>query len=77
MENILRGLLTDAGSVMKAGMIVMAIWFAMWTWIRTKSLGPTLGALVLGAIVVWGVSNVRVLRDEVEEDLTPYVVQGG
>jgi hypothetical protein len=77
MENILRGLLTDAESVMKAAMVVMAIWFAMWTWIRTKSLGPTLGALVLGAIVVWGVGNVRTLEKEVNEDLTPYVVKGG
>ena len=77
MNNLINGLLGDVEALMISAMIVMAIWFAMWTWVRTKALGPTLGALVLGAVVVWGVSHVRTLETQVNEDLDPYVVQGG
>lgn len=77
MTNMFEGLMRDAERLMITLMIVMTIGFAIWTWMRTKALGPTLGALVLGAVVVWGVSNVRGLRNNVGDDLDPYVVQTG
>jgi hypothetical protein len=77
MKNVFNGLINDAETLMISAMIVMSIWFAIWTWIRTKALAPTIGALLLGAVVVWGVSNVRGLRDQVNEDINPYVQQGG
>jgi len=39
------------------------------TWARTKSAVPTVATLVLAAIVIWGVNNIDVLQNQVNEDL--------
>jgi hypothetical protein len=77
MENLFNGLTDQAERLLAGAMVVMAMWFAIWTWVRTKSLAPTLGAVLVGAAVVWGVTNIDTLSDEVDEDVTPYVNQGG
>lgn len=41
----------------------------MATWARTKSAVPTVATLVLAAIVIWGVNNIDVLQNQVNEDL--------
>jgi hypothetical protein len=56
-----------------AGILLLAIVFVGMTWIRTRSLAPTLGAVLLGAVVVWGVNNIDVLENKVNEDVN----QGG
>jgi hypothetical protein len=63
-------------------MIVIAIFIVAATWIRTRSLAPTLGAVLLGAIVIYGVSNFRVLSNDVKNDVNqerngPVHVNGG
>jgi hypothetical protein len=56
-----------------AGILLLAIVFVGMTWIRTRSVAPTLGAVLLGAVVVWGVNNIDVLENKVNEDVN----QGG
>jgi len=56
-----------------AGILLLAIVFVGMTWIRTRSLAPTLGAVLLGAVVVWGVNNIDMLENKVNEDVN----QGG
>jgi hypothetical protein len=54
-----------------AGILLLAIVFVGMTWIRTRSLAPTLGAVLLGAVVVWGVNNNDVLENKVNEHVNP------
>jgi hypothetical protein len=72
MKDVLDGVIGDAEDLLTAGMTVMAIWFVIWTWVRTRSLVPVLGALMLGAVVLYGVNNLPVLQQHVNEDVTDY-----
>lgn len=72
MSNMLNGILADAREVLLGAIIVMAIAFVIMTWVRTRSLVPTLGSLLLGAVVIAGVNNYGALKDVAEEDITNY-----
>ena len=61
---------TDFTNLVQLGIGLLALVFVGMTWARTRSLAPTLGALVLGAVVVWGVNNMPILQREVDEDIT-------
>ncbi len=69
MKDIIVGLTKDAEGLLIGAMVILAIWFIIWTWVTTKSLAPTIGALLVGALVVWGVSHIRFLADKVDEDI--------
>lgn len=69
MVDILNGFLSDALALVKLGMALMAIVFVLMTWVRTRSLVPTLGALLLGAVVIYGVNNYDFLSQQVKEDV--------
>ena len=69
MQKMLEGLMNDASTVLIAACATLAIWFVLWTWVRTRSVVPTVGALLLGAVVLWGVNNVGGIRGKVEEDI--------
>jgi hypothetical protein len=69
MIEILNGFMRDATGLVKLGIGLMAIVFVMMTWIRTRSLAPTLGALLLGAVVIYGVNNYDFLSTQVKEDV--------
>jgi hypothetical protein len=72
MIDVLDGVLGDAQRLMTAAVTVVAIWFVIWTWVRTRSLVPTLGALVLGAVVIFGVQEFDFIKDQVDEDIRDY-----
>jgi hypothetical protein len=72
--DIINGFMREFDSLIKFGIGLLAIIFVGMTWIRTRSLAPTIGAVVLGAVVVWGINNMPVLTREVGEDITE---QGG
>jgi len=69
VQKMLEGLMNDASTVLIAACATLAIWFVLWTWVRTRSVVPTVGALLLGAVVLWGVNNVGGIRGKVEEDI--------
>jgi hypothetical protein len=69
IKDLLTGLLGDAQTLLITTTAVMAVWFVIWSWVRTRSVVPTLGALLLGAVVLWGVNNVGGLRNTVEKDI--------
>jgi hypothetical protein len=69
MFHILDGFVDKAEATMIGVMIVIAIFIVGATWVRTRSLAPTLGTLLLGAIVIYGVSNFRTLSDDVKKDV--------
>ena len=68
MIEILRSLLEDVESIVLALVTVMAILFVVMTWVNTKSLVPVLGAVLLGAVVIYGVRNYDFLQTQVRED---------
>ena len=68
MIEILNGLVTDVHSIVLALVTLMAIAFVVMTWVSTKSLVPVLGAVLLGALVIYGVNNYDFLQQKVEQD---------
>jgi fatty acid desaturase len=72
MVEVLDGAIGAAEGLLKAAVGAMAIWFIIWTWMRTRSLVPVLGALLLGAAVLWGVNNIGFLQNQVNEDVTNF-----
>jgi hypothetical protein len=72
MIDVLDGVIGDAKRLLTAAITVVAIWFVVMTWIRTRSLAPTIGAVLLGAVVIFGVQQFDFLRDQVDEDVRDY-----
>ena len=60
--------MTDVQSIVLALVTLMAIAFVVMTWVSTKSLVPVLGAVLLGALVIYGVNNYDFLQQKVEQD---------
>lgn len=77
MVDILDDMMADAENLLVAVVAVMAVWFVVWTWIRTRSIVPVLGSLVVGAVVLWGVYNMDYLQNRVDDDVTTYEGDGG
>lgn len=75
MFDILDGFVASAETTLRGVVVVAAIAFVAATWARTKSLVPTLGALLLGAVVIFGVSNFRTLARDIERDVNERRVQ--
>jgi hypothetical protein len=72
MTNLLNGMMQDAKLLLMGAIILMAMAFVVMTWARTRSLVPTLGALLVGVIVIAGVASYTTLRGQVERDITRY-----
>ncbi|MGH9214303.1 MAG: hypothetical protein ACRD2C_27090 [Acidimicrobiales bacterium] len=72
MTNLLNGMMNDAKVLILGAIILMAMAFVIMTWARTRSLVPTLGALLLGVVVIAGVASYDTIRTEVEEDIDRY-----
>ena len=77
MFNVFNGAINDARTLLTAAIGVVAIWFVAWTWFRTKALVPTLGALLLGAVVIFGVTQFTFLSNQVQQDVDRYSGTGG
>lgn len=73
MFKVFDGALGDAKQLLQASVAVIAIWFVVWTWVRTRSIVPTVGAVLLGAVVSFGVAQMdNTLKDAVEDDVNRY-----
>lgn len=69
MGDVIDSLLVDARTVLVSIVFLVGIAFVISTWVRTKSVVPTLGAVLVTVVVFWGVSNVNWLQDQVQEDI--------
>jgi hypothetical protein len=69
MLRIINNFIGSFQTLAEAAILLLAIIFVGMTWIRTRSLAPTLGAVLLGAVVVWGVNHIDVLENKVTEDV--------
>ena len=69
MLEIMTNLLSRVQLLMITAVLVMAIWFVVWTWVRTRSLVPVISALLLGAVIIWGVSHYTNIQTYIGEDI--------
>jgi O-antigen ligase len=67
--DIVENLLGRVETLLVAAVVIMAIWFVVWTWVRTRSLVPVISALLVGAVIIWGVTNYTDLQDYVDDDV--------
>jgi hypothetical protein len=65
----LNNLIAQAQVLVVAAIGLMAIALVGVVWARTKPGVPTVGAVILGAVVVWGVSNIDFVKQKVDEDI--------
>jgi hypothetical protein len=71
--DLLEDMLSDARVLLIAAIVVVAIWSIATTWMRTRAVVPTIGAVLLSAIVVWGAAKLdTTLKDRVNEDVDRY-----
>ena len=73
MSNLLHGLMNDARSLLIGGLILMAIAFVIMTWAKTRALVPVLGSMLLGAVVIAGVTRYTAIRTGAEDDIDRYI----
>jgi hypothetical protein len=67
--DLFHNLIGEAQDLVTAAVVLMAIVMVVSTWARTRSFVPTIGALLFGALVIWGVRNVDFLEEKVGEDI--------
>ena len=73
MFDVFDNALARSEQLLQASVGVIAIWFVVWTWVRTRSVVPVVGAVLLGAVVLFGVSQMDgQLKTEVQEDVTEF-----
>jgi hypothetical protein len=70
LKNLLQGFINDGKQIMIGVVVLMAIAFVIMTWNRTRSAVPVIGAILLGGVIIWGVSSYTVLKDTVNTDVT-------
>jgi hypothetical protein len=72
LTNLLNGLMQDARTLILGAIILMAMTFVIMTWARTRSLVPTLGAVLLGVVVIAGVASYGTIQESVEDEIEGY-----
>lgn len=72
LVNILENMFETAQGLIILGIILVAMTFCIMTWMRTRSLVPTLGALLLGAMVVWGVASFDWFANRIGSDVQQF-----
>lgn len=72
LVDMLEGMFNDAQWLILLGVILVGMAFVIMTWMRTRSLVPTLGALLLGALVAYGVSSFDWFAERIGDDVERY-----
>jgi hypothetical protein len=75
--DILHNLIGEAQDLVTAGVVLMAIVMVVSTWAKTRAFVPTLGAILFGALVIWGVNNVDFLEEQMGETVEELDEEGG
>ena len=62
-------LTNDVEALVKAAIVVMGLLFVLMTGLRTRSVVPTMGALLFAGLLGWGVWNTDFIQQKVDEDI--------
>lgn len=57
-------------TVIEAGVVILAVFTVAGTWLRTRQLVATLGAVLFAVFAVWAVRNVDTLAELVGREFT-------
>jgi hypothetical protein len=63
------GKIAEIQTLVQSGVGLMALVMVGVVWAKTKAFVPTLGALLFGAIVIWGVHNTDFLQQKIGQDM--------
>lgn len=77
LVDILHNMFEAARGLIVLAVILMGMVFVIMTWSRTRSLMPTIGALIVGALVVWGVSSFEWFANRAGEDIEGFDEDAG
>lgn len=69
MIELMHNLIGEAQDLVTAAVVLVAIVMVVSTWARTRAFVPTIGALLFGALVVWGVRNIDFFEERIGEDI--------
>lgn len=69
MIDLFNNLIAEAQDLVTAAVVLVSIGVIVATWARTRAFVPTIGAIIMGALVVWAVFNIDFLQDQIGEDI--------
>jgi hypothetical protein len=75
--DILYNLLREYRGVLILVVDAIVIVSAIQAWARTRSIGPAIGAVILGAAVLWALGSMAFLQSEIAEDINKANQPGG
>ena len=61
--------LAEIRQLIQGGLVVAAVLFIGHVWWKTKALIPTLGAMLLAGMVLWGTANIQWFQDEIGKEM--------
>lgn len=61
--------LAEIRQLIQGGLVVAAIVFIAHVWWKSKALIPTLGAMLLAGMVLWGTANVQWFQDQIGKEM--------
>jgi hypothetical protein len=70
LDNITQGFINELKTILIGVIVLQALMFVIMTYRRTQSPVACLGAIVVGALILWGVSNYVTLKDSVDTTIT-------
>jgi hypothetical protein len=69
LSETVTNLINTWSGVILLGIGLLVAVSAIQTYLRTKSWVPVLGVVLVGALAMWGVANVDVLQDSIEQEI--------
>lgn len=74
ISGTIKSLLNEAKNVILLIIGVFVIWMAFKTYARSSSWAQTIGAIVLGALVLWGAnSGINLIAEQTNEEIDSHI----
>jgi hypothetical protein len=61
--------LAEIRQLIQGGLAVAAVLFIGHVWWKTKALIPTVGAMLLAGMVLWGTANIQWFQDQIGKEM--------
>jgi hypothetical protein len=61
--------LAEIRQLIQGGLVVAAVLFIGHVWWKTKALIPTVGAMLLAGMVLWGTANIQWFQDQIGKEM--------
>jgi hypothetical protein len=69
MRAFLENLFGTGQTIIQLFVVFAALALVVAAWVRTRSIVPTLGALVFGAFMIWASNNMTFIAERIREDI--------